>query len=73
MISIYRNVCVCVNTVTNALNPPLLPSFQPSHFQISDNNIESVRKGCWSKNVVFGQTVSANFSSSSGAWGTLQG
>ncbi|XP_047502383.1 gamma-crystallin N-like [Penaeus chinensis] len=45
----------------------------PAHFQISDNNIESVRKGCWSENVVYGESVRTNSSSPSGACGFLNG
>ncbi|XP_037800247.1 uncharacterized protein LOC119595148 [Penaeus monodon] len=45
----------------------------PTDFHISDNNIESVRKGCWSKNVVYGGSVRPNYSSPSGAWGLLNG
>nr|XP_027228401.1 uncharacterized protein LOC113820277 [Penaeus vannamei]XP_027228402.1 uncharacterized protein LOC113820278 [Penaeus vannamei] len=70
-VCLYPNFKFNDDSEDRSLHVGLYPT--PSHFQISDNNIESVRKGCWSKNVVFGQTVSANFSSSSGAWGTLQG
>ncbi|XP_063600434.1 uncharacterized protein LOC134776608 [Penaeus indicus] len=54
-----------------SLHVGIFPS--PSHFQISDNNIESVRKGCWSQNVAYGGSVSTNYSSPSGAWGFLNG
>ncbi|MDK2412926.1 beta/gamma crystallin-related protein, partial [Aphanizomenon sp. 202] len=70
-VCLYPNFKFNDDSEDRSLHVGLYPT--PSHFQISDNNIESVRKGCWSKNVVLGQTVSANFSSSSGAWGTLQG
>ncbi|XP_042889470.1 uncharacterized protein LOC122264574 [Penaeus japonicus] len=45
----------------------------PSDFHISDNNIESVRKGCWSERVVLGTTVIANYTSPNGAWGIIHG